>query len=198
MLIQARAKKSHGKDQEMSTGSIYEAALYQNTMPGMGELSGIMVFFIPDKRSILLHLTLVKCSCLRFISLTVQISIPDSHPWRNHGRPCLRTVHWNSCAVVGIPDLIRFVGLGMDRFQGQFLNKEDGVIHNGSQLRRNRLTQDKLINQDLTGFMPTSEVVYKGCIHSCAGRRKITFHFGGNRQLWIGVDNHPTKGRSGK
>ena len=36
--------------------------------------------------------------------------------------------------------------------------------------------------------MPTSEVVYKGCIHSCADRRKITFRFGENLQFQVGVD----------
>ena len=37
--------------------------------------------------------------------------------------------------------------------------------------------------------MPASEVVYKGCIHLCAGRRKITFRFGENRHFQVGVDS---------
>ena len=40
--------------------------------------------------------------------------------------------------------------------------------------------QDKLINQGLTGFMPVSEVVEKGCIDYYADRRKMTFCFGEN------------------
>ena len=43
--------------------------------------------------------------------------------------------------------------------------------------------------------MPTSEVVYKGRIHSCADRQKITFRFGKNRQFRVGVDTCPRKQR---
>ncbi|MCI8810682.1 MAG: ABC transporter ATP-binding protein, partial [Oscillibacter sp.] len=32
------------------------------------------------------------------------------------------------------------------------------------------------------------DVVYKGCIHLCADRRKITFRFGENRHFHVGVD----------
>ena len=32
-------------------------------------------------------------------------------------------------------------------------------------------------------------MVYKGCIHLCADRRKITFCFGENRHFQVGVDN---------
>lgn len=40
----------------------------------------------------------------------------------------------------------------------------------------------------MTGFKPASDVVYKGCIHLCADRRKITFRFGENRHFHVGVD----------
>ena len=42
----------------------------------------------------------------------------------------------------------------------------------------------------MTGFKPASDVVYKGCIHLCADRRKITFRFGENRHFHVGVDNN--------
>ena len=41
----------------------------------------------------------------------------------------------------------------------------------------------------MTGFKPACKVVYKGCIHSCADRRKITFCFGEKRQFLVGVDS---------
>ena len=47
----------------------------------------------------------------------------------------------------------------------------------------------------MTGFKPASGVVYKGCIHLCADRRKITFRFGENRHFQVGVDRqNPTDG----
>ena len=35
--------------------------------------------------------------------------------------------------------------------------------------------------------MPASEVVYKGCIHRYADRRKMTFHFGENRHFLVDI-----------
>ena len=48
--------------------------------------------------------------------------------------------------------------------------------------------QDKLINQVLTGFKPTGDVVIKAVYTCILSGQKKTFPFGENRHFQVGVD----------